>query len=92
MGKVIRDIEERATLSEALMEKIKTFRDERNWLVHDFDEESTPFIHESEKVAEFGQRIFEIMSHSHEINMELGQVGEDMEREFHEKITGNESG
>jgi len=91
MGAVIKDIEKRANLPEDLMVKIKTFRDERNWLVHDFDEESTPFIRESEKVEEFGQRIFEIMGHSIEIDIELGQIGKELERENQARLADDEA-
>ena len=92
MGVVINDIQKKAPLDEELMAKIDSFRNERNWLVHDFDAESTPYIHEKEKVEAFGERIFEIMSQSNEINWDLDRVGQEMERQFHDRLVGDVEG
>ncbi|SDE14812.1 hypothetical protein [Aquimonas voraii] len=70
MGHVIGAIEESDSLPEVVWEKVKAFQDERNWLVHDFDEEATPFLSRGERIPEYLARMEEIARSAVEL-MEL---------------------
>jgi hypothetical protein len=63
MGAVVSAIEKSAPLPEATWSKVKVFQKNRNWLVHDFDEEATPFLAQGEHFAEYTARM-EAIAHS----------------------------
>jgi hypothetical protein len=63
MGGVVADIEAGAPLPVATWKKVKDFQGERNWLVHDFDEEATPFLSKGERIAEYSARM-EAIAHA----------------------------
>lgn len=75
MGIVITSIEKGAPLANELFDKIKAFRDRRNCLVHDFDEESTPFLAKGERFPEYTEKINSICNEALELMQDLGAVG-----------------
>jgi hypothetical protein len=57
VGYVVGAIETSAPLPEEGWKKVKAFHGERNWLVHDFDQEATPFLSRGERVPEYLARM-----------------------------------
>ncbi|GMV32130.1 MAG: hypothetical protein AMXMBFR59_42550 [Rhodanobacteraceae bacterium] len=70
MGHVIAAIQASAPLPDGVWEKVKAFQDERNWLVHHFDEEATPFLSRGERIPEYLTRMESIARSAVEL-MEL---------------------
>lgn len=75
MGIVLATIEKEAPLTNEFFDKIKAFRDRRNWLVHDFDEESTPFLAKGERFPEYVEKINGICNEALELMQDLDSVG-----------------
>lgn len=78
MGAVIGDIEKRAPLPSEIWKKVQSFRDERNWLVHDFDEEATPHLAAGEKIPDYTARMESIAQAALELMQLLDGVGKDL--------------
>jgi len=78
MGVVIGSIEKEAPLEQELMEKVADFKRLRNWLVHDFDEESTPFISKGKKIDDYISKMEEIIEKASTLMWQLHEVGEKM--------------
>lgn len=78
MGAVIGDIEKRAPLPSEIWEKVKSFQAERNWLVHDFDEEAISHLVAGEKIPDYTARMESIAQAAVELMELLDGVGKDM--------------
>ncbi|NYZ63434.1 hypothetical protein [Luteimonas deserti] len=76
MGNVIGDIERRAPLPDDLWQKVKAFQAERNWLIHDFDQEATPALMRGEQFTRYIERMQSIATLGHEIMQALNDEGE----------------
>jgi len=76
MGVIISEIKKQAPLPEELSNKVDKFKEDRNWLVHDFDEESTPYISRGEKIDDYISRMEQIVQDAQEIMFELDKVGD----------------
>jgi hypothetical protein len=57
MGIVVADIEKHVPLPEGLWLQVKEFKECRNWLVHEFDEEATPYLARGEHILEYKARM-----------------------------------
>src|SRR4030042_2735797 len=53
MGVVVSEIKKQASLPDDLSNKVDKFKADRNWLVHDFDKESTPYISRGERIDDY---------------------------------------
>ncbi len=78
MGIVVNSLEKEALLEGKLLTKIKEFKTRRNWLAHDFDEESMPFISQGLKFDHYITIMDNIVSDAHEIMKILGDIGEEL--------------
>ncbi len=78
MGAVIGDIDKHAPLAPEIWEKVKSFQTERNWLVHDFDEEATPHLAVGEKIPDYTTRMESIAGAALELMQLLDGVGKDL--------------
>ncbi len=82
MGKVIGEIRKNAPLSQSLDAQVNEFQKKRNWLVHDFDEESTPHIVRGQGIHEYIHNIQEIVAAAEALLHALDKVGVDLLREI----------
>ncbi len=78
MGVVIASIEKAAPLSADLFSKVVLFRKLRNWLAHDFDEESTPFIYKGDKIVFYIAKMDDIINKGSDLMYKLHEVGESL--------------
>lgn len=78
MGNVIKNIEDMTTIEPSILQRIKSFRDERNWLAHDFDRESTPFLRIGERIPEYIDRMDSIVHESVGVMQDLDCLGEQL--------------
>ncbi len=76
MGVVVAAIEKEAPLPDILAEKVRAFKELRNWLAHDFDQEATPFLTKSQKVPDYIERMNDICAKATEVMVLLGEVGQ----------------
>jgi hypothetical protein len=76
MGVIVSEIKKQAPLSNELSIKVDKFKADRNWLVHDFDEESTPYISRGEKIDEYINRMEQIVRDAQIIMLELDKIGD----------------
>lgn len=76
MGFIINSIKKDASLKPELFNQIIEFKKQRNWLAHDFDEESTPFLTQGKRFDYYIQKMEKITIHANEIMLKLDQVGE----------------
>jgi hypothetical protein len=76
MGFIINSIKKDASLKPELFNQIIEFKKQRNWLAHDFDEESTPFLTQGKRFDYYIQKMGKITIHANEIMLKLDQVGE----------------
>ncbi|HBA67345.1 MAG TPA: hypothetical protein DCZ48_14430 [Methylococcaceae bacterium] len=76
MGVVISAIERTAPLPKDLWEKVKFFQAERNWLVHDFDQEATPHLVRNEQIPEYIARMESIAGLASYLMQALNDLGE----------------
>ena len=81
MGVVVCEINETAPLRGALSSRVSTFKTSRNWLVHGFDEESTPHISQGQKIDYYITRMEQICADAQGIMTELDKIGDDLMRE-----------
>lgn len=76
MGIVVNSIEKDAPLDSGLFEEIINFKEQRNWLAHDFDEESTPFLTQGERYEHYIEKMESITVQAHNLMLKLDEVGE----------------
>ncbi|MEI8602971.1 hypothetical protein P4S54_10500 [Shewanella sp. PP-He15 brown] len=76
MGFIVSSIEKDAALDEQLFNEIKMFKKDRNWLTHDFDEESTPYLYKNERFEHYIQEMDRIIECASKLMHNLNQVGE----------------
>jgi hypothetical protein len=76
MGVVVVSIEKDAPLQPDLFEEIIEFKKQRNWLAHDFDEESTPFLTQGQKFEFYIEKMEAITIKANELMVKLDKVGE----------------
>jgi len=81
MGAVVSDIKQKAPLPGDLTAKVDEFKASRNWLVHDFDEEATPYIWRGLKIDDYIARMGQIANSAMEIMNELDEIGDELMRE-----------
>jgi hypothetical protein len=81
MGAVVSEIKQKAPLPDALSTKVDEFKTSRNWLVHDFDEEATPYIWSGQKIDDYIARMEQITNLAMEIMNELDKIGDELMRE-----------
>lgn len=78
MGVVVSEIKQKAPLSDGLSTKVDEFKAARNWLVHDFDEEATPYISRDLKIDDYIERMEQITSLAMEIMNDLDVIGDEL--------------
>ena len=76
MGAVVGAIEKDASPGDELMARIKALKTQRNWLVHTFDEEATPFLVKGERFPEYCERMAAIHDETLAVMRELDAIGE----------------
>jgi hypothetical protein len=76
MGVVVNSIKQDAPLKQNLFEEILKFKKLRNWIAHDFDEESTPFLSHGQNFEYYIEKMEKITIHASEIMLNLDEVGE----------------
>ena len=76
MGVIVSEIKKNAPLPDDLATIVDKFKADRNWLVHDFDEESTPYISRVEKIDDYISRIEQIAQDAEDIMVELDKIGD----------------
>jgi len=76
MGVIVSEIKKQAPLPDDLATKVDKFKADRNWLVHDFDEESTPYISRGEKIDDYISRMEQIVIDAQAIMLELDKIGD----------------
>ena len=78
MGVVVTDIEKQISVDSKILQRIKDFKDLRNWLAHDFDQESTSFLRKGERLADFTLKMDHIINESVGLMQDLDILGEMM--------------
>jgi hypothetical protein len=81
MGVVVSEIKQKAPLPNGLSNKVDEFKVARNWLVHNFDEEATPYISRGQKIDDYIARMGQISSLAMEIMGELDVIGDGLIKE-----------
>jgi len=81
MGVIVSEIKQKAPLSAELSMKVDEFKASRNWLVHDFDEEATPYISRGQKIDLYIERMENIAGSAIEIMTELDKIGDELMQE-----------
>ena len=79
MGVVVKSIETNAPLSCDLFSLVLTFKEKRNWLVHDFDQEATPFLARGKSYDYYISEMERIAERACTIMKRLDLVGKDLE-------------
>jgi len=75
MGVIVSEIKKQTPLPDILSNEVDKFKANRNWLVHDFDEESTPYISRGEKIDDYITRMEHIVEDAQTIMIELDKIG-----------------
>ena len=78
MGMVIASIEKEAPLGGDLFSRISEFKDDRNWLAHDFAQEVTPSLAGGEDLGPYICRMEKIAEQAYRIMDEMHRVGEEL--------------
>jgi hypothetical protein len=78
MGVVVTSIERDAPLDPTIFDEIKKFKERRNWLAHDFDEDSTPFLSQGERFDHYIDVMEYITIQAHNIMQKLNEIGENL--------------
>ena len=78
MGVIIKAIKKDAPLDDELFNKILEFKDNRNWLAHDFDQEAVPALFRRENLAPFISKIDRIAEQAYEIMRKMDHIGEEL--------------
>ncbi len=78
MGVIVNSIEKSAPLDGALFKKVLRFKERRNWVAHDFDDESTQYIAKGERIDHYISEMSGIVSLALELVKALNNVGEEL--------------
>ena len=78
MGVVVSSIEKNAPLNDELFRKVIDFKNLRNWLVHDFDEESTPFLSQDQKFDYYIEKMENIAHQANQVMVVLHEIGQNL--------------
>ena len=78
MGNVISSINKEAPLCPGITERISKFKNSRNWLAHDFDQEATPFLARDKRYDHYICKMERIATQAYEIMQELHFIGEEL--------------
>jgi hypothetical protein len=78
MGRVVLSIKNDAPLNDELFEVIDAFKISRNWLVHDFDEESTPYLSKGERFRYYIEAMEQNCRNAGTLMNRLNEVGEQL--------------
>lgn len=78
MGVVVTSIEKEAPLDPTIFDEVKKFKKRRNWLAHDFDEESTPFLSQGKRFDHYIDVMESITIQAHNIMEKLNEIGESL--------------
>ncbi len=81
MGVVWREVKEQAPLPCSLTAQIEEFKADRDWLVHNFDQESTPFISRGKRIDQYIGRMEAISAQAQDIMLKLDVVGDELMQE-----------
>ena len=76
MGVVVNSIETDAPLDSIIFEEVKMFKEKRNWMAHDFDGESTPFLSQGKRFDHYIAEMENITIQAHNIMLKLDEIGE----------------
>jgi len=76
MGVIVNLIERDASLNYELFKDVIDFKNQRNWLAHDFDEESTPFLSQNQRFDYYIEKMDNIVRQANRVMIELHAVGE----------------
>jgi hypothetical protein len=75
MGVVVNSIEKDAHLGVGLSQRVIEFKTQRNWLAHDFDQESTPFLSQNQKFDFYIERMEQIANQASSLMLYLNEIG-----------------
>ena len=78
MGVVVNSIEKDAPLDQGLFQRVIEFKAQRNWLAHDFDEESTPFLSRNQKFDFYIEKKEQIATQARNLMIDLNEIGEQL--------------
>jgi len=78
MGVVVNSIEKDAPLDQGLFQRIIEFKTQRNWLAHDFDEESTPFLSQNQKFDFYIKKMEQIAIQASNLMVDLNEIGDQL--------------
>ena len=78
MGNVINSINREAPLCPGTSERISKFRNSRNWLAHDFDQEATPSLARGERYDQYICKMEGIATQAYKIMQDLDLIGEEL--------------
>lgn len=81
MGVVVGQVKKHTPLPDGLSSQVDNFKANRDWLVHGFDEESTPYISRGERIDHYISRMEHIVAQAQEIMLWLDALGDDLMRE-----------
>jgi len=76
MGVVVKSILERTITDDSVILRIKEFKGLRNWLAHDFDQESAIHIWKGEKIPEYISRLDLVIHEAQGVMIDLDFIGE----------------
>ena len=76
MGVVVNSIEKDAFLSKDLFQRVIEFKTQRNWLAHDFDQESTPFLSQNQQFDFYIGKMEQIANQAKNLMIDLNEIGE----------------
>lgn len=79
LGAVVKDISRKAHMRDLLGElwwDVLTFKDDRNWIAHNFDEEATPFLAKGRRIPEYAERMHQIAESGHAIMRAMESIGD----------------
>ena len=78
MGVIVNSIEKDAPLDQGLFQRVIEFKTQRNWLAHDFDEESTYFLSQNQKYDFYIGKMEQIAIHAQKLIVDLNEIGEQL--------------
>jgi hypothetical protein len=78
MGVVLDEIKKKTTIDPLILKRAESFRNERNWLAHDFDQESSSSIRVGQRIPEYIDRMDFIIEESIAVMQSFDQLGEQL--------------
>lgn len=78
MGLVISAIEKDAPLEKSLYDDLVQFKKKRNWLVHDFDGESTQYLAQGKNYQHYLRIMDDFIEHAKTLMIRLHNVGQSL--------------